>query len=83
VAIGYSDGDKRFFNGIITGSPPSRTWTREGYSQYRATLQPSAWQLTQCVDRRILQDRNISGIVGLLMRLLPNFSLTAIMPKAG
>jgi hypothetical protein len=35
------------------------------------------------VDRRILQDRSISGIVGLLMRLLPNFSLTAIMPKAG
>ena len=23
VAIGSSDGDKRFFNGIITGSPPA------------------------------------------------------------
>jgi hypothetical protein len=47
VAIGSSDGDKRFFNGIITGFTPSRTSARESYSQYRATLQPSAWLLTQ------------------------------------
>ncbi len=64
VAIGSSDGEKRFFNGIITGFTPSRTSAREGYSQYRATLQPSAWLLTQCVDCRIFQDKHVPDIIG-------------------
>jgi type VI secretion system secreted protein VgrG len=63
VAIGSSNGDKRFFNGIITGFAPSRTSTRQGYSQYRATLQPSAWLLTQCVDCRVFQNRNVPDII--------------------
>jgi type VI secretion system secreted protein VgrG len=63
VAIKSSNRDKRFFNGIITSLTPIRSSTQQGYSQYRATLEPCAWLLTQCVDCRIFQDLNVPDII--------------------
>ncbi|MBR9981352.1 MAG: type VI secretion system tip protein VgrG, partial [Desulfatitalea sp.] len=63
VSIGSSDGDQRFFNGIITAFAPGQSATKEGFSKYTATLRPAAWLLTRCVDCRVFQDKSVPEIV--------------------
>lgn len=63
VAIGSADGEQRFFNGIITAFAPGKSPDNEGFSEYRATLQPAAWLLTRSVDCRIFQDKSVPQIL--------------------
>jgi len=63
VAIGSADGGQRFFNGIITGFAPGQSSAKQGFSEYRASMRPTAWLLTRCVDCRVFQDQSVPDII--------------------
>lgn len=66
VSIVLSDGDKRYFNGIISRFSQGRGGDEEGgdprFSHYRATMVPWPWLLTRTADSRIFQKLSVPEI---------------------
>ncbi len=66
VSILLPDGDKRFFNGIISRFSQGRSGGEEGgdprLSHYRAEMVPWPWLLTQTTDSRIFQGLSVPDI---------------------
>jgi len=67
VSIILADGDKRFFNGIISSFSQGRGGGEAGgdphFSHYTATMVPWFWLLTRTADSRIFQKLSVSDIV--------------------
>jgi type VI secretion system secreted protein VgrG len=67
VSITLADGDKRFFNGIISRFSQGRGGGEAGgdplFSYYRATMVPWPWLLTMTADSRIFQKLSVPDIV--------------------
>lgn len=67
VSIVLSDGDKRYFNGIISRFSQGRGGDEEGgdprFSHYRATMVPWLCLLTRTADSRIFQKLSVPDIV--------------------
>jgi type VI secretion system secreted protein VgrG len=67
VSIILADGDKRFFNGIISsfshGSGGGETGGDPHFSHYTATMVPWFWLLTRTADSRIFQKLSVPDIV--------------------
>ncbi len=67
VSIILADGDKRFFNGIISRFSQGRGGGEAGgdprFSHYRATMVPWLWLLTMTTDSRIFQKLSVPDIV--------------------
>ncbi|MBW2740154.1 MAG: type VI secretion system tip protein VgrG [Deltaproteobacteria bacterium] len=67
VSIILADGDKRFFNGIISSFSQGRGGGEAGgdphFSHYTATMVPWLWLLTRTADSRIFQKLSVPDIV--------------------
>ena len=67
VSIILADGDKRFFNGIISSFSQGRGGGESGgdpyFSHYAATMVPWFWLLTRTADSRIFQKLSVPDIV--------------------
>lgn len=67
VSIVLADGDKRYFNGIISRFSQERGGGATGvdpwFSNYTATMVPWFWLLTQTSDSRIFQKLSIPDII--------------------
>lgn len=67
VSIILADGDKRFFNGLISRFSQGGGGAEEGedlrLSHYRAEMVPWLWLLTQTADLRIFQGLSVPDIV--------------------
>ena len=67
VSIILADGDKRFFNGIISSFSQGRGGGEAGgdphFSHYAATMVPWLWLLTRTADSRIFQKLSVPDIV--------------------
>ncbi|MBW1745111.1 MAG: type VI secretion system tip protein VgrG, partial [Deltaproteobacteria bacterium] len=67
VSIILADGDKRFFNGIISsfsqGRGSSEADKDSPFSHYAATMVPWFWLLTRTADSRIFQKLSVPDIV--------------------
>jgi len=64
VSIILADGDKRFFNGIISSFSQGRGGGEAGGdSHYTATMVPWLWLLTRTADSRIFQKLSVPDIV--------------------
>jgi type VI secretion system secreted protein VgrG len=67
VSIILADGDKRFFNGIISSFSQGRGGGEAGgdphFSHYAATVVPWSWLLTRTADSRIFQKLSVPDIV--------------------
>ena len=67
VAINLADGNKRFFNGIISSFSQGRGGGEGGgdarFTYYRATMVPWFWVLTKTSDSRIFQNLSVIEIV--------------------
>ena len=67
VSIILADGDKRFFNGIISSFSQGRGGGEAGgdphFSHYAATMVPWFWLLTRTADSRIFQKLSVPDIV--------------------
>ena len=64
VSIILADGDKRFFNGIISSFSQRRGGGEAGGdSHYAATMVPWLWLLTRTADSRIFQKLSVPDIV--------------------
>jgi type VI secretion system secreted protein VgrG len=64
VSIILADGDKRFFNGIISSFSQRRGGGEAGGdSHYAATVVPWFWLLTRTADSRIFQKLSVPDIV--------------------
>jgi type VI secretion system secreted protein VgrG len=67
VSMILSDGDKRFFNGLISHFSQGGGGAEEGedirLSHYRAEMVPWLWLLTQTADSRIFQNLSVPEIV--------------------
>jgi len=67
ISIILPDGDKRFFNGIISRFSQGRGGGEEGgdprLSHFRAEMVPWLWLLTQTTDSRIFQGLSVPDIV--------------------
>ncbi|MBW2646830.1 MAG: type VI secretion system tip protein VgrG, partial [Deltaproteobacteria bacterium] len=67
VSIILADGDKRFFNGIISsfsqGSGGGEAGGDPHFSHYTATMVPWFWLLTRTADSRIFQKLSVPDIV--------------------
>lgn len=58
-----SNGEKRFFNGLISSFSRVEGSARHGFSHYAATMVPWSWLLTRTTDSRIFQNLTIPDIV--------------------
>jgi type VI secretion system secreted protein VgrG len=67
VSIVLADGDKRFFNGIVSRFSQGRGGGEAGgdprFSYYTATMVPWLWLLTSTTDSRIFQKLSVPDIV--------------------
>jgi type VI secretion system secreted protein VgrG len=67
VSIILADGDKRFFNGIISSFSQGRGGGEAGgdphFSHYSATMVPWLWLLKRTADSRIFQKLSVPDIV--------------------
>ena len=67
VSIILADGDKRFFNGIISSFSQGRGGGEAGgdphFSHYTATMVPWLWLLKRTADSRIFQKLSVPDIV--------------------
>ena len=67
VAITLADGNKRFFNGIISSFSQGRGGGEGGgdawFTYYRATMVPWFWVLSKTADSRIFQNLSVTEIV--------------------
>lgn len=67
VAIFLSDGNQRYFHGLIASFSQGRSGGEQGsdtrFSSYRATMVPWLWLLSKTADSRIFQDLTIPDIV--------------------
>ena len=67
VSIILADGDKRFFNGIISSFSQGRGGGEAGgdphFSHYAATMVPWLWLLKRTADSRIFQKLSVPDIV--------------------
>jgi len=67
VSIILADGNKRFFNGIISSFSQGRGGNEAGgdphFSHYTATMVPWFWLLTRTADSRIFQKLSVPDIV--------------------
>jgi type VI secretion system secreted protein VgrG len=66
VALARTDGEKRYFNGVI-----SEFWQLEPvgrHARYRAVVVPWLWLLTRTADCRIFQDQRVPDIVKAVFR---------------
>ncbi len=63
VTITSSNGDERYFNGIIVELSPGRISEKGGYSAYTAVMRPAVWTLTHCYDHRIFQNKTVPEII--------------------
>ncbi|SPD72771.1 Type VI secretion system needle syringe protein TssI [uncultured Desulfobacterium sp.] len=67
VSIGGSEGERRFFNGIISrfalDSGAGQTVTGRQLASYSAKMVPWFWLLTRYTNSRIFQDKSVPDIV--------------------
>ena len=67
VSIILADGNKRFFNGIISSFSQGRGGGKAGgdpyFSHYASTMVPWFWLLTRTADSRIFQKLSVPDIV--------------------
>lgn len=67
VSIVLANGEKRFFNGIISRFSQARGGGESGadarFSYYTATMAPWLWLLTKTADSRIFQELSVPDIV--------------------
>lgn len=63
VGIKSSDNTERYFNGLLVAFSPVEIAEQEGFSRYRAIMQPALWLLTQCHDCRIFQDKSVPDVL--------------------
>ena len=67
VSVGLADGNRRFFNGLISRFSQKRGGGELGgdprFSHYSATMVPWFWLLTRTSDSRIFQNRSVPDIV--------------------
>jgi type VI secretion system secreted protein VgrG len=67
VSVTLADGDKRFFNGIVSRFSQGRGGGEAGgdphFSYYSATMVPWLWLLTRTADSRIFQKLSVPDIV--------------------
>ncbi|MBN1931349.1 MAG: type VI secretion system tip protein VgrG [Desulfobacterales bacterium] len=67
ISIILTDGDKRFFNGIISRFSQLRGNVAAGkythFSHYAATMVPWPWLLKRTIDSRIFQNLSVPDIV--------------------
>ena len=67
VSVKLADGDKRYFNGIVSRFCQLRGGGEAGgdprFSHYTATMVPWPWLLTRTADSRIFQKLSIPDIV--------------------
>ena len=67
VSIYLADGDKRYFNGIISRFSQGKGGDEAGgdprFSHYSATMVPWTWLLTRTADSRIFQEISVPDIV--------------------
>lgn len=67
VSVTLADGDKRFFNGIVSRFSQGRGGGEAGgdprFSYYTATMVPWLWLLTRTADSRIFQKLSVPDIV--------------------
>lgn len=67
VSVTLADGEKRFFNGIVSrfsqGSGGGEAGGDPRFSSYTATMVPWLWLLTRTADSRIFQKLSVPDIV--------------------
>ena len=67
VSVFLSDGNQRYFHGIIASFSQGRSGGEQGsdtrFSSYRATMVPWLWLLSKSADSRIFQNLSIPEIV--------------------
>lgn len=67
ITVELSDGNNRFFNGIISTFTQTRSHAETGqdarYSRYAATMVPEIWLLTRTSDLRIFQELSVPDII--------------------
>ena len=66
ISIILENGDKRFFNGIISRFSQGRgvsTQKGDPFSYYHATMVPWFWLLTKTTDSRVFQNMSVIDIV--------------------
>ena len=63
ISIILTDGDKRFFHGLISRFSQGRGGGDPRMSHYRAEMVPWLWLLTQTADSRIFQGLSVPDIV--------------------
>jgi len=67
VAVTLADGNKRFFNGLISSFSHGRGGGEKGgdawFTYYRATMVPWFWVLTESINSRIFQNLSVIQIV--------------------
>lgn len=61
ISLTQRDGGARYFNGIFNFF--KLTGRTETYSFYNATLVPQVWELTQIIQSRIFQQKNVPDIL--------------------
>lgn len=67
VTVELSNGNKRYFNGIISMFSQLRSHAETGqdarYSRYTATMVPELWLLARTADLRIFQELSVPDII--------------------
>ena len=68
IRVKLSDGNERFFHGIISrfsqkSGMPEKGSEAPKFSLYTATMVPSLWMLTRTVDSRIFQNKSVPDII--------------------
>jgi type VI secretion system secreted protein VgrG len=67
ISVVLADGDKRYFNGVISRFAQGRGGGEAGgdprFSHYRASMVPWLWLLTRTADSRIFQKLSVPAIV--------------------
>jgi type VI secretion system secreted protein VgrG len=67
ISVVLANGDKRFFNGIVSRFAQGRGGDEAGgdprFSAYRATMVPTLWLLSRTTDSRIFQKLSVPDIV--------------------
>ena len=67
ITVDLSDGNHRYFNGIISSFSQLRSHAEAGqdsrFSRYTATMVPDLWLLTRTSDLRIFQELSVPDIL--------------------